>query len=119
MALTGVDREHYNFVLEQLKTERQRAEAAEARNHELVKQLLDMKRHEFAMMPAGFDPTQADPWNAVGPKTQLAVEEASRGDPELERHNRYQALLLWKAHDSMKPDERDKAVADAIRKGDE
>jgi hypothetical protein len=114
----SVPRESYDLLKGQLEVAIADRQAAEARYAALVDQMVQMKRHEYSMMPAGFDPNQADPWNSIGPKTQLAVEEVSAGDPELEQHNRAQALLAWKQYADLSPEERDQKVAREIRDGD-
>lgn len=114
----SVPRESYDLLKGQLDVANHRADQAEARYAALVEQMLAFKRHEMAMMPAGFDPAQADPWNAVGGKTQLAVEEMGGGDPELEKYLKGQALLAWKQYADLPDTERDRKVAAEIRAGD-
>lgn len=113
-----VSRESYDLLKAQLDVAIADRRAADARYEALVTQMLNFKRHELAMMPAGFDPAQADPWNSIGPKTQLAVEETAGGDPELERYLKGQALLAWKQYGDLSPEDRDVKVAQEIKDGD-
>lgn len=60
-----------------LEKERERA-------HAITLEALAIKRHELAMVPAGWTPPK-DPYEALGRRTQAAIEEFAQNDAELRR----------------------------------
>jgi hypothetical protein len=52
------------------------------RSHALALEALAIKRHEMQMPPAGWAPP-GDPFDALGPKTQAAIDAFANGDREL------------------------------------
>jgi hypothetical protein len=114
----SVPREFYDEM-------KRRAEAAEhelaqyrAMYGKLVDQVVEIKRHELNMTPAGFDPEKLDPMNQLGEKTKAAIEEECQGDPGLRVYLRNFALTEWSTRGDLPTDERDTAVANRIRQGD-
>lgn len=102
-----------------------RAEKAESENAQyramygkLVDQVVEIKRHELNMTPAGFNPEENDPMSKLGEKTKAAIEEECQGDPGLRVYLRNFALTEWSSRSDVPPDERDIAVAARIRQGD-
>ena len=121
MAIFGdsVSREMY-------EAERERRENAEAlirdmtlQYADLVKQIVDLKRHDYGMNPVGFDPATLDPTHGLGVQTMSAVEEFAGGDPELRR---YLVGVAWSEHgrrSDMDPESRDSEIAALIMEGDQ
>ncbi len=114
----SVSREAYD-------AEKERRVAAEvmlgdvmARYDELVKQIVDIKRHEHGMNPEGFDPRTLDPAFGLGSRTMAAVDEFAAGDPELRRHLVNVAWREWSKNDTMEAGERDQEVAQLILAGE-
>jgi hypothetical protein len=52
------------------------------RLHAVTLEALAIKRHEMQMPPAGWAPP-GDPFDALGPKTQAAIDAFANGDREL------------------------------------
>ena len=97
-----------------------RALGAEARLDALVKQFVDLKRHDHGMHPEGFDPTKADPMSLLGPQTQAAIDEECHGDPELRVYLRNVAIREYqKRSDDGDPEVTDAAVAAIIHEGED
>lgn len=120
MALFGdsVSREAYDLALQQLMKAQADLRAERERYDALLKQTLEIKRHEHAMMPAGFDPAALDPMSQLGPQTQAAIEEVGR-DPELRLYLRNFALREYlKLSDEKDADLKDRTVAMRILAGD-
>lgn len=119
MALFGdnVSRETYELALGQLAIAQSNERAALERYEALLKQTLEIKRHEHAMMPAGFDPAKLDPMSQLGPQTQAAIEEVGR-DPELRLYLRNFALREYMTSTEDDPQVKDKTVAQRILDGD-
>lgn len=114
----SVPREFY----EETKARAERAEAELAQYRamygKLVDQVVEIKRHELSMTPAGFDPESMDPMKKLGTKTQAAIEEESGGDPGLRTYLRNFALNEYLQREETPADEVDTAVAARIREGD-
>lgn len=113
-----VPREFYEEA--KLRAERAEAQVQQyiAMYGKLVDGFIEMKRHEQGMHPPGFDPAALDPVNALGPKTQAAIEEYSNGDPELRNYLRNYALREWAARPDVDRQELDVTIAKQIAEGD-
>jgi hypothetical protein len=116
-----VPREWYD----EMKAQRDAAIAdrrvAEERYTSLVSQFVDLKRQEWNLSPQGFDISKLSPMSALGPKTQLAVEEFAAGDPELRARliNTATAEVMARRAQEMPEDEIDAEVATLIHEGDQ
>ena len=86
---------------------------------ELVKQVIEIKRHEQGMNPENFDPQSLMPEHGLGPKTIAACDEFAAGDPELRRYLVGKAHQYWQQNHELDKDERDIAVAKRIIQGDQ
>ncbi len=84
----------------------------------LVRQIIDIKRHEHGMNPEGFDPRTLDPAFGLGSRTMAAVDEFASGDPELRRHLVNVAWREWSKNDGLEAGERDNEVAQLILAGE-
>jgi hypothetical protein len=111
----SVPRELHNQIVADLQAQRDRALTM---YEALVKQALEIKRHEHGMNPADFDPATLDPTHGLGSRTLAAVEEFAAGDAELRRYLVNKAWSLWGQHNDKSPAERDETVAEIILAGD-
>jgi hypothetical protein len=120
---TGIPREFYDDAVRQRDAALERARIAEDRCAAVVKELVELKRHDIGALPGvHFNTDSLDPAHGLGPKTALAVDEFADGDVEL------RARLLARAHvltASAKmqygdddPGAIDKYVAHLIQQGD-
>ena len=93
-------------------------EAERTRYAELVKQLVEIKRHEQGMSPEGFDASSLMPEHGLGPKTIAACDEFAAGDPELRRYLVGIAHKEYRKRADMDADEKDVQVAKVIAAGE-
>ncbi len=121
MALFGdsvsVPRATYDLLVQQLLSEQADLRAERERYDRLLTQTMEIKRHEHAMMPAGFGPAALDPMGQLGRQTQAAIEEVGR-DPELRLYLRNFALREYMISTETDADIKDKIVAQRILDGD-
>jgi hypothetical protein len=95
-------------------------ERERARSHAITLEALAIKRHEMQMPPADWAPP-GDPFEALGPKTQAAIDAFANGDRELRARligtatNLYAALKLQ----DVDGEELDADVAMRIEEGDQ
>lgn len=89
------------------------------RSHAVTLEALAIKRHEMQMVPTGWTPP-TDPFSALGPKTQAAVEGFAGHDAELRQRLIGEAtnLAALFKFNGMDPDEIDESVAERIAAGD-
>jgi hypothetical protein len=111
----SVPRDMHNEIVADLKAQRDRIQTM---YEALVKQALEIKRHEHGMNSADFDPATLDPTHGLGSRTLAAIEEFSGGDAELRRYLVAHAWSLWTQHNDKEPGDRDETVAAIILAGD-
>lgn len=114
-----VPRELYESEQDRRITAESRLAESLERYEALVKQIIDIKRHEHGLNPDGFDPATLDPAHGLGPYTLAAIDEFASGDPELRR---YLVGRAWTEHSlrhEMEPDSRDQEVSEIIAAGDQ
>ena len=86
---------------------------------ELVKQLVEIKRHEHGMNPDGFDASTLQPEHGLGVKTLAAIDEFAAGDMELRRYLVGQANKEYRKRHDMEAADRDVVVAKIIAAGEQ
>jgi hypothetical protein len=105
---------------EDMRAQRDRAQqelsALLSEQSALVKEVLAVKRHDLGMPPAGFTPS--DPLATLGKKTRAAIEEMSRGFPDLVGYNTNWAINEARKVDDPESPEFDAELAQRIYDGD-
>jgi hypothetical protein len=89
------------------------------RSHAVTLEALAIKRHEMQMPPAGWAPPP-DPFDALGAKTQAAIEDFANGDRELRARLIGTAtnLRAGLAFGDVADEDLDEEVANRIAEGD-
>jgi hypothetical protein len=88
-----------------------------ARYHELVREMIDLVRQQHAQAPLPEPPKS--PLAALGPRSTAALVSMSANMPPANRRAmEAEALRLWATTDGEDEAERDRAVAEAIRRGE-
>lgn len=115
-----VPREQYEDMKERALRAEAELTAMIERFGTVTTQVIDLKRAERGLAPAGFEAAQVT--SLVGRRTEAAIEEFSAGDPELRRLLIAKAVQLTEAAKADKPDRAaddiDGEVAERIRAGD-
>lgn len=115
----SVTRDQYNQEREARVRAEARADALLEKYETLVKQVMEMKRHEQGMMPEGFQAEKMDAMYGLGPKTQSAIERFASGDAELRRYLIGRAHMEYSTRSSESdPQAKDEEVAAIIDAGD-